>query len=43
MKRIRYVWGRIERPLLLLLVFVFLCAAWAGMYKFTKIVLALVR
>jgi hypothetical protein len=42
-KRILQVWGRVERPLLLLLVFVFLFAAWAGMYKFTKVVLAFVR
>lgn len=42
-KRIRRIWGRIERPLLLVLVFVFLFAWWAIMYKFTKVVLAFFR
>jgi len=42
-KSIKPIWGRIERPPMLLLVFIYLFAAWAGLYGAAKVVWAFVR
>jgi len=42
-KSVSLFWKKSQRPVLLVLVFIFLLLAWTGFYKFTKVTWTFVR